>query len=155
IEYGGVKERWRSMKRRRQRPRLQHRGATSRKDERDLVVPADLLLHSEPPIELDEIGTAAQQDVLTVVHNFRGARQLIGGRAPTQIGTPLEQFNLVSGLGQRASCGKTGESAANNGDRRPLRVWLSGAHARRFQNPLLSTASFSAVLKRTRCENTS
>ena len=143
------------MEGRRQRSRLQRRGATSGKNERDLVVPADLLFHTEAAIEFDEIGTAAQEHVLAVVHNFAGAGQLVRRCAPTQVGTPLEQFNLISRVSQRASRSKAGESATDNCDRRTLRVWLGSAHVRRFQNPLPSTASFSAVLNRTRSEKTS
>ena len=66
------------MKRWRQRSRLQRRGASSGKNERDLVVPANLLFHAETAIELDQVGAAAQQHVLAVVHNFSGAGQLIG-----------------------------------------------------------------------------
>ena len=145
IEYGRVEKRWSGMKRRRQRSRLQRRRAPTGKDERDLVVPADLLFHPEAAIELDEIGAAAQQDMLAVVHNFRGAGQFIRGCAPTQVGAPLEQFNLISRLSQRASRGQTCESSANNGDGRTLVGSLGSQGARRCPEALAQNGQLAVL----------
>ena len=65
---------------------------------------------------------------------------------PPRYGTPLEEFDVIAGFGERASGGETGESAANDGDRAALWVVRALAHARRT-NPFAMTASFSAELE--------
>ena len=47
------------------------------KDECDLVVPANLLLDAEAAIEIDQVGAAAEQHVLAVVHHFARAGQFV------------------------------------------------------------------------------
>ncbi len=55
-----------------------------------MVVPANFVFNAETLVKLDQIGAAAEQHMLAVVHDFAGAGMLIGRGAATQIRTPLE-----------------------------------------------------------------
>ena len=145
----------RRMKRRRQRTRLQRRRLAAGQNEVDLVVPANLLLDAEPAIEVDEVGAAAEQHVLAVVDHLAGAGQFVRRCAAAEIGTALEELDVIARFGQSASGGETGKTAANDGHRLTLLSCLLVALMRVAQNPFAITVSFSAVLRRTRSEKTS
>ena len=120
IEHRRIEKRRGRMKRRGQRARLQHRRLAAGQDEGDLVVPANLLLDAEPAVEVDEVGAAAQQHMLAVVDNLAGAGKLVGRGAAAEIGTPLEELDVIAGVGQRAAGREARESAADDGHRAAL-----------------------------------
>ena len=93
--------------------------------------------------------------MLAVVDDFASAGKFVRRGAAAKIGTPLEEFNVVTGIGQRAAGGDAGQSSANDGHSWRARVVAGEGHCKRRRNPFASTLSFSAVLKRTRSENTS
>ena len=65
-------------------------------------------------IELDEIGAAAEQNVLAVVHHFPGAGMLVGGGASAEKGTALKQGDLKTAVGKRTAGGQPRQPAADN-----------------------------------------
>ena len=145
-------ERGRTVERRRQDSRLDGRLPASGLNESKAAVPADLVGGADAAIEVDEVGAAAQQDMLAVIHDFAGAGMLVGGGAASEVRTALEQGDLVSRLGQCASGGEPGQATANHGHSRGI----SGAHSLiRRHRPLQSTRSFSAMVRRTRSVKTS
>ena len=83
-------------------------------DKIQLLKPADLILDTEPPIEVDEIGAAAEKHVLAVVDGLIGAGMFVRRCAATEIRTPLEQRDLHAGVGQCATCREAGETASED-----------------------------------------
>src|SRR5689334_22688467 len=65
---------------------------------------------------MDEIGAAAEEDVLAIVHNFAGAGMFIGGGASAHVGAALKESDLNSDMGERAACGEAGETTADDSD---------------------------------------
>ena len=86
--------------------RLDDRGAAAGFEKCHPLVPANLVLDSDAVVELDEIGAAAQQNVLAVVDDFARAGMLIGGRPAAKIGPPLEQSDTKTAFRQRGSGGQ-------------------------------------------------
>ncbi len=76
-----------------------------RRNKSQAVVPTDLVLDTEPPIEIDQVGATTKQDVLTVVEHLASRGMFIRRCSPAKIGTPLEERDLVTGIGKRATCG--------------------------------------------------
>jgi hypothetical protein len=69
-----------------------------------LIVPADLIFNSDAAIELDEIGAATEQHVLTVVYDFTRGRMLIRGGPSAKISAAFEERDAESAIGK----GRTG-----------------------------------------------
>ena len=80
--------------------RLDHRGASARLKKSQPVVPANLVFDAQSLVELDQVGAAAEQHVLAVVHDFAGAGMLIRRSASAEIGTALEQGHAKAAAGQ-------------------------------------------------------
>src|SRR5205807_3681175 len=121
-------------------------GSSSRLDEGKVAEPLDLVAHAQSVIEIYQVRAAAQQDMLTVVHNFASARMLIRRCPATHVGTALVERDLEAGIGERATGSKPGQSSADDG---------CCFHAMRCKNPRESTFSFSNSVRCTRSVNTS
>ena len=142
------------MERSGQGRRADDRGAASRLKKRQVFIPADFVFDPGTAVELDQVGAAAQQHVLAVIHDLAGTRMLVGGRPPAQVRTALEERHPESGLGKGAPGSQTSQPASGDGDCGRLCPGL-GHHARRFRNPLPRMASFSGTFRRTRSLKTS
>src|SRR5580765_8990391 len=126
--------------------------ASTRLNKREFVKPTDLPAYSQALIKMDEVGTAAKQHMLAVVHHLARARMLIRRRSAAHIGPPLKKRNAQPCIGERAARRQPGQSAADDCD--GLLCSIS-AHAMRSRNPRESILSFSQVVKRTRSVSTS
>jgi hypothetical protein len=80
-------------------------GTAAGLDESHLVIPANFVFDANAAVELDEIGTNAKQDVLAIVDNLGGAGMFIRRRAPSEIGTALENGDAKTGISEGAGCG--------------------------------------------------
>ena len=90
-------------------------GAAAGFEKRHLVVPADVVFDADAAIELDQVGAAAEQDVLAVVDHFPGRGMLVGGGASTEEGTAFEKGDFVAGAGEGSRGGQAGQAAAGYG----------------------------------------
>ena len=66
------------MQRRWQWRWTQYASATARLDHGDFVEPAEFFERADAAVEIDEVGTAAEEQVLTVVDDFASAGMLVG-----------------------------------------------------------------------------
>src|SRR4051812_40332990 len=98
----------------RKRSNVDNRVPSARFEEVQPRKPADFVLHSTSPIQVDQVGAAAEQDVLAVVDDLASPGVLIRRRPAAQIRTPFIQPHSVPHFRQGAARGKTGKSAANN-----------------------------------------
>jgi hypothetical protein len=113
---------------------MEWRGKTPRSEDRDL--PARLqeiefamefepVAHIEPFIKVEQVYTAAEQNVLAVIDDLgrlaRGAGQRIRGRTPSQEGTRFKEFHLESCAPKGGGSRKSGEAAADDDDSRHSR----------------------------------
>src|SRR5215470_16149600 len=142
----GAQERRRSVERRGKARGGEPAGASSRLDESQFLKPADFAVDAETLVEINEVGATAKKNVLAVVHDFAGSRMLVGRCATAKVGTPLEQGDLESDIGQSAARSQTGKAASNHGYGLPG-SWL---HAIRSRKPRESTRSFSQRVRLTR-----
>src|SRR4029077_8910168 len=92
-----------------QRRGLDHRGATSGLEKGHALKPANLVLNSDTLVELNQVGAAAEQNVLAVVHHFASARMLIGRGPSAKIRAPLEEGNAKTVFRQRTTGGQSGK----------------------------------------------
>ena len=65
-------------------------------------IPADAVVHADAPVEIDEIGAAAQQHVLAVVDDLAGPGMLVGRGASAEIGPALKQGDLKPRRAERS-----------------------------------------------------
>ena len=86
---GGAQEGGCGVQRGRQPRRLDYRGAAAGLEESQAVIPANLVFGSDALVELDQVGTAAQQNVLAIVHDLASARVLVGRGPASQVWTPV------------------------------------------------------------------
>jgi hypothetical protein len=52
--------------------------------------PGDLVFNAEPGVKVDEVGAAAEQDVLAVIDGLAGAGVGIGGGAAANVGAAFD-----------------------------------------------------------------
>jgi hypothetical protein len=77
----------------------------------------DAVGYSQPAIEVEEIDTTAQQDVLAVINDlgrFLACGELIGRGASAQEGAGLININLETGLTECSSSSESGKTPTNN-----------------------------------------
>ena len=84
------------------------------------VIPANLVFHSDAPVELNQVGAAPEQDMLAVVDYFAGAGMLIGRGPAPQIRTPLEQSDPQAAFRQRTTRGQSCQPASHDCNSRRL-----------------------------------
>src|SRR5208282_4995293 len=158
----------RGMQRRRQRRRCDDGCASSGLEERQLLIPANLVLNARAAIEIEQVGAAAKQYMLAIIDNFASTGMLIRGRAPTEIGAAFKQRDAKTGFCQNASSGQASQPASGDSDcGRICRIRMDriridrirmhrGRHqCRRFRIPFPRTVSFSGTVNRTRSPKTS
>src|ERR1700675_341863 len=148
------------MKRSGEPRRRNHGSAPSRLEEGQLLIPANFVLNSGTPIEIKQVGAAAEQYMLAIVDNFAGTRMLIRRGAPAKIGSAFKQGHAITGFGQGASSGEAGQPASSYRDCGWVcRIRIDGGrgrhHTRRFRIPFPRTVSFSRTVNRTRSLKTS
>src|SRR3569833_2691774 len=93
--------------------RIQGGATPARLDERELLVPLDLVLNTEALVEVDQVRAATEQYVLAVVHDFTRCRMFVRRSSTAKIRLALEECDFVPGICQRAPRGKTKKSAAD------------------------------------------
>lgn len=143
------------MERSGERVRTQHGGAPPRFKKSKLIVPADLILYLQAPVEIDQIRTAPQQHVLAVVDGFACSGMLIRGSPSTKKWTAFENCDIKSAFSQSAARGQSGQPAAYDRNFQGFTSWSCGMlrqvrivrQARRLMRPLARIASFSEVLR--------
>src|SRR5579883_2485896 len=106
------------MQRRRQTPTAQDRKAPAGFEKIELAIEADAVAHAESGVKIQQVGAAAQQDVLAVIDDF-GFRSLLSrsgiGRGAAAWKRPgFEDIDLESRAAERSRGGESGESAAGN-----------------------------------------
>ena len=106
--------------------------AASRLDVGQPVVPAYALFHAEAVVKVEQVGAAAEQHVLAVIHHLAGAGMHVRRSAAAEIRTALEECNSVSGIGECTARRQARQAAANDAHSLPAlasRVRLSGSPA--------------------------
>ena len=78
--------------------------------------PVNLLFDADPAVETDEVGAAAEEDVLAVVDDFVDAGMQIGRGASAEVAAALDELHAVAGFGESAGCAHAGYAASNDGD---------------------------------------
>src|SRR5882762_4336957 len=91
-------------------------GASAGFDEGEAVEPFDFFLNAKLFIEVNQIGAAAQQDVLAVVHDLAGAGVFVRGGASAHVGAAFEESHLAARVGEGAPGGEAREASADDGD---------------------------------------
>src|ERR1700676_36046 len=134
------------MQRSGQRRRLDHRGAASGLEKGHALKPANLVLNSNAPVELNQVGAAAEQNVLAVVHHFASAGMLIGRRPSTKIRAPLEEGDAKTAFHQRTTGGQSRKPASHHGNLWRLCPALRH-QARRLTRPFPRMMTFSRTVR--------
>ena len=101
---------------RRQERRSEDRAAAARLDHGHAAVPEDLVGHPDAGIEIDQVGAAAEEDMLAVVDHFASAWMEVGGGAAAQVAAALQDGDAKTGVGQGAGGCQPGHAASNYGD---------------------------------------
>jgi hypothetical protein len=73
----------------------------------------NLLLDSNPPVEADQIGAAAEEHVLAVVDDFIDAGMTVGAGPTAEVAAPLDELDAKTGLGQRTGSAHAGHASAD------------------------------------------
>jgi len=84
------------------------RCASSRFKERQVLIPANLVLDSRTAIEIEQIGAAAEQHMLAIIDYLAGAGMLIRRGPSAKIRTALKERYAKASLCQGAPGGETG-----------------------------------------------
>src|SRR5258708_22405771 len=100
------------MQRSGERRRRDHRSASSRLQESQLLIPANFVLHSRAPVEIEQVGAAAEQHMLAIVDNLAGTGMLIRRGAPTEIRAAVDKTQDATRFLVRAPGGYREPSAA-------------------------------------------
>src|SRR5215471_5592990 len=127
-------------------------GAAAGLDENQFVEPLNFVADAELRVEVDQIGAAAEQHMLTVIYYFTSAGMFIGGSASAHVRPALEQGDVEIRTRERTTGGQSRQAAAN--DRYSILLSFR-RHAMRSRNPRESTFSFSQKLRWIRSVRTS
>jgi hypothetical protein len=76
----------------------------------------NLLFDADAAIEREEIGAAAEEDVLAVVDDFVDAGVEVGGGATSEVAAALDELHAIAGFGEGAGGAHACDSAADYGD---------------------------------------
>src|SRR5260221_8790205 len=136
------------MQRSWERRRCNHGSKSSRLEEGQLLIPANFVLHSRAPVEIEQVGAAAEQHMLAIVDNFAGTGMLIRRGAPAEIRAALKKGHAKTRFGEGAPGGEAGQSASGYRDCRILcRIRIDGgrwrSHNKRFSLTFRRTVSLS------------
>src|SRR5690606_23849427 len=80
----------------------------------------DVILDAQSAIEMDQVGAAAQQDMLAVVEQPAGGGVLKAGRPPPQQLAALDQRDIKTGVHEGSAGGNTGQAGTDDGDTRRI-----------------------------------
>jgi hypothetical protein len=89
---------------------------SARLDEGHAIEPLNLVVDSDPPVKVDQIGAQLEQDMLAVVDNLASARVFVGTGAASDIGTTFEYSDLKPTFSEGAASRKAGEATTHDGD---------------------------------------
>src|SRR5258706_12414616 len=101
------------MQRSGERRRRNHGSMSSRLEEGQLLIPANFVLHSRAPVEIEQVRAAAEQYMLAIVNNFAGTRMLIRRVAPAEIRAPPKKGHAKDRFGEYPSVWPSGQSASS------------------------------------------
>ena len=104
------------MERRRQSRRSNLRSLAAGLDEDESIKPSDPVGNSDAAVEIQQVGAASEQYVLTVVYSFAGAGMFIGRSPASNERPPFEYADSESSIGQCAPGRKAGNSSAYDSD---------------------------------------
>ena len=104
------------MQRRRQSGSTNDRRASTGFEERESVVPSNLVSDSGTRVKIEQIGTATKQDMLAIVDYFACARMLIGRGATAEKRPALEERDSKTGIGKCAACSESGQASTDDRD---------------------------------------
>ncbi len=76
----------------------------------------DFVFDADAAVEADEIGAAAEEDVLAVVDDFVDAGMQVGGGAAAEVAAALDELHAIAGFGEGAGGAHAGYAAADDGD---------------------------------------
>ncbi len=104
-------ERRGEMKRGRKEGRADGGAAAIRGGESEAVVEPDFIGGADAPVEISEIGAAAEGDVLAIV-DMAAIGKDVGSGAAAQVRAAFEEADAVAGVRERDGRGQTGQAAA-------------------------------------------
>src|ERR1700722_1075522 len=78
----------------------QHASAASRLNHGDVFKPVKLIECADAPVEIDEIGAAAEEQVLAVVDNLACAGMFVGRRATADVCAAFDEAHIMAGIGE-------------------------------------------------------
>jgi hypothetical protein len=76
----------------------------------------NLLIYTDSLVEADEVGAAAEEDMLAVIDDFVNAGMKVRRGATAKITAALDELHAITGLRERASGGHACYTAADDGD---------------------------------------
>ena len=76
----------------------------------------DAIRHADAAIEADEIGAAAEENMLAIIDDFVDTGMQIRAGASAEIAAALDELHAEASLGQGAGCAHAGNTGANDGD---------------------------------------
>jgi hypothetical protein len=116
-----MQHRCREVKRRGQaRGTVQEMNLSGAVDESHRALPADQVADAQPAVEVEQIGAAAEQDVLAVVELLAGLGLFERSGAATQGSSGFEQCDGDAGGFEGDGGGHAGEPAADDDDARRI-----------------------------------
>ena len=104
------------MQRRGKRRGTKQRTPASGLNHRHLICPVDAAGRAHPLVESNEVGAAAEENVLAVIDVLVDTWMEVRTGASTEIVAPLDEVDAVACFNQRASGRKTGDTTAQYGD---------------------------------------
>ncbi len=78
------------------------------------VEPAEFVERADAAVKVDEIGAAAEEEMLAVVDDFAGARVLVGRCASADVGAALNEAHFVAGVGECLRGGESGDTSPDD-----------------------------------------
>src|SRR6185437_659508 len=112
-----------SVERSGERRWTEFRAAAAGLDHGHLGGPVDFVLDADAAIEADEVGAAAEEDVLAVVDDFVDAGMEVGGGASAEVAAALGELHAIAGFGEGAGSAHAGDAAADDGDGAGFGLW--------------------------------
>src|SRR3954469_9544977 len=91
----------------------------------ELAGKSDVLRHSQPPVEIQQVDAAAQQNMLAVVDEFGflAVPDFVGSRPAAQKRTRLKHLHRVPRPAQCCRCCESGQTSADDDDLSHRNAW--------------------------------
>ena len=138
----GPQEGGRRVQRRRQSRGADLRSPPAGFDEGEAIKPSNLLRHPDAAVEVEQVGAASQQDMLTVIYNLPCSGVLVGGGSASDKRPALEKSDSKSRLGECTAGREPGDASTDNSDSRTL-LFVGHGIERRF--PIVGGLRFSGI----------